>query len=314
MTDRPLPPLAAIRAFDAAARRGSFSVAAGELGMTQAAVSYQIKQLEDRVGAPLFRRHARGVRLTDAGKRLATASAEALDILRDGFAEACGEAEETLAISALATFATLILAPRIGKFQMANPGIATRIQIDHDLVDLLGGEATVGIRGGNPPWPGLHAEFLMHAEYTVVVAPSLIERCGPIETPVDILKFPFVEPADPSWANWFRAAGIPLDRLPESKGYSFGSQLLEGKAITSGHGIGLLTPVYAREGIDRGHLVQPFDIVSRDDLNIWLVYPERRKSSRAIRAFRDWIRGEMAELGYSAEMADATGPPAVSDR
>ena len=296
--DAPLPPLAAVRAFDAAARRGSFSDAAGELGMTQAAVSYQIKQLEDRVGVPLFRRHARGVRLTEAGKRFAVAAAEALGILRDGFAEARGEAEETLTISSLATFGTLVLAPRIGEFQMANPGIATRILIDHSMVDILGGDATVGIRGGTPPWPGLRADFLMHAEYTVMVAPSLLERLGPLDEPADILKMPFAEPTDSSWRNWFIAAGLPLKDLPPPGPPVFESQLLEAKAIMSGHGIGLLSPIYAREAIEKGRLVQPFDIVSRDDLDIWLVYPERRKGSRAIRRFRDWLRQEMAGLGY----------------
>lgn len=295
-TDRPLPPLSAIRAFDASARRGSFSLAAEDLGMTQAAVSYQIKQLEDRVGAPLFQRHARGVRLTETGRTLAAKTGEAMEILREGFAEARCDASETLTISALATFATKILAPRLVEFMRANPDIDARIEVEHGLADIAGGEATVGIRGGTPPWPGLRWDFLMHTEYTPVLSPCLMDRFGPIETPSDLLKFPFVEPADPSWEGWFRAAGLPTDSLPAPRPCTYGSQLLEAQAAIAGQGVCLMSPIYIGEAVDRGKLVRPFDIVSRDAIDIWLVYPEQRRNSRAIRAFRSWLLAEMARL------------------
>lgn len=127
ITPQPLPPLPAVRVFEAAARHGSFTRAGEELGMTQAAVSYQIRLLEDRVGLPLFRRGARGVALTADGARLAERAGEALEILRQAFAEIRREGDETLVISALATFAAHLLAPRLGHFQIAHPEVTPAV-------------------------------------------------------------------------------------------------------------------------------------------------------------------------------------------
>ena len=204
----PLPPLAAIRAFEAAARHGSFTAAGAELSMTQAAVSYQIRILEERVGAPLFRRRARGVALTAEGQRLAEPAGEAMAILREAFAEARRDAGETLVISVLATFATHVLAPGLGRFQIAHPAITTRVEIDHRMADLLAGEATVAIRAGQGVWPGLRADHLMRATYTPMVSRAFVERHGPLRSPEDLLSVPRLDADDPDWALWFRAAGV----------------------------------------------------------------------------------------------------------
>ena len=125
---RSLPPLAAVKVFEAAARHGSFTRAAEELGMTQAAVSYQIKALEDRAGTPLFLRRPRQVELTETGLRLAAASTQALDILAAAFDKTRENAAGKLTISTVPTFATNWLAPRLGLFQLANPSIAVRLE------------------------------------------------------------------------------------------------------------------------------------------------------------------------------------------
>lgn len=292
----PLPPLAAVRAFEAAARHGSFTAAAAELGLTQAAVSYQIKVLEDRVGVPLFRRRARGVALTLDGARLAERAGEALEILRQAFADARHASDETLVISVLATFAAYILAPRLGHFQIAHPGITTRVEVDHRLADLQAGEATVAIRAGRGRWPGLAAHFLFHADYTPVVSPVLIDRYGRPEKPADLLDLPLIDADDEAWCGWFTAAGLMPPR-PGRGGYSLlGTQLLTVQAALTGQGVCLLNPIYFRDMLAAGQLIQPFDILWRDQISNYLVYPERRRNAPAIRAFRDWLLPEIAAV------------------
>lgn len=294
---QPLPPLPAIRAFEAAARHGSFTRAGEELGMTQAAVSYQIKLLEDRVGLPLFQRKARGVALTADGARLAERTGEALEILRQAFAEARHEGDETLVISALATFAAHLLAPRLGHFQIAHPEISIRVEVDHRLADLLGGEASVAIRGGMGTWPGLRADPLMRVDYTPMLSAAFIARHGRPETPADVRDLPLIDPDDPGWAQWFAAAGVAAPE-PATRARSYlGTQLLAAQAVLAGQGVGLLTPVYFLDQMARGELIQPFDILAEDAISIWLVYPERRRNAPAIRAFRTWLLGEMRNLG-----------------
>ncbi len=141
-----LPPLTAVRAFEAAARRKSFTRAAEELGMTQASVSYQIRILEERVGSALFVRHARGVELTDVGARFARQAHEAMTLLRDAYAQAQGLADETLVISVIPTFATNVLAQRLGRFQIANPSIAVRVDVSQGIADLAAEDFDLGIR------------------------------------------------------------------------------------------------------------------------------------------------------------------------
>lgn len=294
----PLPPLAAIRAFEAAARHGSFTGAADELGMTQAAVSYQIRALEDRVGQPLFRRRARGVALTDEGLRLAERTGEAMEILRQAFAEVRRASGETLVISALASFAARILAPRLGRFQDAHPEVITRIDVDHRLADLQAGEASVAIRSGAGRWPGLAAHYLMPVDYVPLVSPAFVRRHGLPARPADLLDLPRIDPDDDGWAGWFEAAGVTPPR-PSRGGYSLlGIQLLTAEATIAGQGVCLLNPIYFQDLVARGELIQPFDIVWRDRISMYLVYPERRRNAPAIRAFRDWLLAEMRALGH----------------
>ena len=164
----PLPPLAAIRAFEAAARHASFTKAAEELGMTQAAVSYQIKVLEERVGVPLFLRRPRQVVLTEAGQRLAPAVSEAFALLSEAYAAVRTGAQGTLVISTIQTFGSNWLARHLGSFQIAHPSIAVRLDTSSHMVDFAREEIDVGIRSGGGKWPGLAAHMLfprrLHAD------------------------------------------------------------------------------------------------------------------------------------------------------
>ncbi len=305
----PLPPLAATRAFEAAARHGSFTKAAAELGMTQAAVSYQIKVLEDRVGSPLFLRNARGVELTDTGGRFAQRAGESLELLRDAFAEAKGEGEDTLVISSIPTFATNFLAQSLGCFQIDHPSIAVRVEVTDTLTDFASEDVDVAIRSGlEGGWPGLESDLLLPAVFTPMLSPKLAETIGGLHEPADLLKLPMIEPSDPLWTIWFAAAGLPDAKLTEQSSLRYGSQVLEANAAIAGLGVGMLTQSFYQDAVALGQLFQPFDITCDDGQRYWLVYPEARRGTRKIRLFRDWIVGKVAEL-VSERQETVSGSP-----
>ena len=289
---RKLPPLTALRAFEAAARHGSFTRAAGELGMTQAAVSYQIKVLEDRIGGPLFLRRPREVVLTEAGRRLAPPLTGAFEMMAAAFAEAAGSHDDRLSISTVPTFATNWLAPRLGAFQLANPDLAVRLETADKYVVFGRDEVDVAIRVGGGTWEGLAAHKLMPVTFTPMLSPELVERVGGINEPADLLKLAVIGPDDPWWPQWLATAGLPpgsLDSRPKSH---LGTQVNEARAAIAGQGVALLTPAFFSMELESGRLVRPFDIVCTDDDAIWLVYPHGRRNVPKIAAFRNWLLGE----------------------
>jgi LysR family transcriptional regulator, glycine cleavage system transcriptional activator len=290
MTGR-LPPLAAVRAFEAAARLLSFTKAADELGMTQAAVSYQIKVLEERVGAPLFLRKTRQVELTDAGRRLSTSSSSALDVLRDAFAEAQEGASGTLAISTVLTFASNWLARHLASFQMAHPDIAVRLETSERMVDLDRDPFDIGIRTGKGPWPRTISHLLVPAAFTPLMAPALAEQ---VSKPADILKLNVLDPHDPWWQRWFGEEGVDASGLLSRPPTSLGAQAYEASAALAGQGVAILTRDFFDHDIEAGRLVQPFPRVCDDGHGYHLAYAEARRNVPKIRHFRDWV---LAELG-----------------
>lgn len=294
MADPSLPPLAAIRCFEAAARLQSFTRAAEELGMTQAGVSLQIKHLEERLGAPLFLRGARGVALTETGRRVAPGVSEAFAGLRAAFADLRDGAEGVLSITATPTIASNWLAPRLGAFQIAHPGIAVRLDVTSRMVDFAREEIDVGIRMGSGSWPGLEAHRLMESDYTPMVSPKLLARTGPLERPADLLKLPLIDPTDPWWMSWFAAAGVETPDLSRRTEMRVGTQNLAAPGALAGHGAAILTPAFYRDELADGRLVQPFPLVCGDDHDHWLVYPTARRRAPKIRAFRDWLLAAIA--------------------
>jgi LysR family glycine cleavage system transcriptional activator len=291
-----LPPLAAIRAFEAAARHESFTKAAVELGMTQAAVSYQVKLLEDRLGEPLFRRLSRKVELSEAGKRLAPAVTDAFQRLNAAF-NAMRENEGVLAITAVHTFATNWLVPRLGRFQQAHPEIAVRIEISTRNVDFTREDFDIGIRGGNGTWPGVKAHKLVDMEFTPLCSPDFLAR-HPLRRPEDLLHVPQVDAHDEWWALWFAAAGIERPARRERSNVSLDVQTLIGTAAIAGQGVAMLTTMFFRDDIAAGRLVRPFEISATDGGAYWVAYAEQRHATHKIRVFRNWI---LAELAREAE-------------
>jgi LysR family glycine cleavage system transcriptional activator len=290
---RRLPPLAAVRVFEAAARHGNFTRAAVELGMTQAAVSYQIKLLEERLGASLFARGGRGLTLTEVGRRVSSPVTRAFELLDDAFGSVRDEAESVLTISAPTSFAANWLAGRLGAFQLTRPGLAVRLLVEDALIDFAAGEVDVAIRGAAPPWPGLSHHFLMRMAIAPFASPALIAAHPPVQAAADLLRLPLV--ADESWwPVWFRAAGVAAPDQ-DTGGVRFDSQVLMGNAAINGHGVALLTPMFWEQQVASGQLVRLWPTVGYWRAGFWLVCPEARRNAPKIKAFREWLLAEVAQ-------------------
>jgi LysR family glycine cleavage system transcriptional activator len=289
-----LPPLPAIRVFEAAARHLSFTRAAAELGMTQAAVSYQIRLLEDRIGLPLFRRLTRKVALTETGERLAPTVTEALSRLAGAFAAVREETGGTLAVTTVHTFASNWLVPRLGRFQLAQPGVAVRLDTMARMVDFTRDEYDIGIRYGRGIWPGLEAHWLMEVDCTPVCSPALIDRVGGLKHPRDLLKLPLLWDMGDTWQRWFAAAGETVPQSVADDGLRFDTQQVMGQAARAGQGVALLNPLFFAEEIATGQLVQPFPTMVREEGGYYIIYLESRRTVPKITAFRDWLLAERA--------------------
>ncbi|CDX38634.1 DNA-binding transcriptional dual regulator [Mesorhizobium plurifarium] len=290
----PLPPLQAIRVFEAVARHLSFTKAAQELGMTQAAASYQIKVLEERIGAPLFLRRPKQIELTEPGQRLAPAVSEAFSILGQAYAAARGGADGLLCVTTVLTFASNWLAQHLGSFQLAHPALAVRLDTSSRLTDFAREDVDLAIRSGGGKWPGLEAHKLLDADFTPMLSPKLAASIGGVKEPADLLRLPILDPGDIWWSQWFEAAGVTGHDLAKRPGSSMGAQAYEANAAMAGHGVAILTRALFKNEIADGRLVQPFDLVGDDGHAYWLVYPTARRNVPKIRAFRDWILAEIA--------------------
>lgn len=291
---RQLPPLAAIRVFEAAARLLHFTRAAEELGMTQAAVSYQIKLIEERVGAALFRRTGRGVALTPIGERIAPLVTGAFDTLGDAFRLVRQEAEEVLTVSSSSTFATNWLSARLGAFQLTRPGLAVRLQVDDRIVDLERGDADVAIRTTRVPPSDFAAHFLLRAACVPFASPAFLTRQPRAESPAALLALPRLSPQDSWWQTWSDAVGGPSLDGSGTRGVRLDSQVLEGNAAVAGHGLAILNPALWRGPERAGLLMRAWDEVAFDGDSYWLVYPQARRNAPKVRAFRDWLLTEIA--------------------
>ncbi len=289
----PLPPLSAIRVFEAAARLLSFTRAAEELGMTQAAVSYQIKLLEERVGGPLFVRRPRQVELTEAGRQLAPKVTDAFRMLTEAYQSVQGGGGNQLTITTTQTFASSWLSRRLGNFQLANPALAVRLDTSLRLVDFAREDIDVGIRVGRGDYPGLVCNFLFDGDFSPMLSPALAESIGGVHEPADLLKLPLLGSDDYWWDKWFTAAGVPYNSKHVRPGTSLGAQTYEVSAAMAGQGVALLTRHLYKQELAERRLVQPFDIVGSDDDAYWLVYPEYRRNTAKIKAFRDWLLEEV---------------------
>lgn len=281
-------PLNALRVFEAVARHASFTRAGSELGMTQTAVSYQIKLLEENIGEPLFLRHPRQVKLTEVGERLLPKVRDGFELLRDAMDSVREPANETLMIQSTPTFSQQWLARYLGSFQIDHPHIAVRLATSQDIIDFSRNAVDVAIRWGKGNWPGLAAHKVMSMDFSPMLSPKLAPP-GTLREPSDLLKLPIISARDVWWAMWFMEAGVPdpgLDRFPANE---FGTQAIDAGMAIAGQGVAILNPGHFSEEVASGKLYQPFDIACNDGRDYWLVYQESRRNVAKIRAFREWI-------------------------
>jgi len=289
-------PLSAIRVFEAAARLKSFTRAAEELGVTQAAVSWQVKALERRLDQALFQRLPREVALTAAGERLARAASEAVNLLRAALDDLTQTGEGVLAITTMQTLATQWLAPRIGAFQVAHPKLAVRLEASGRLVDLIHENMDVAVRGGYGDWPGLEAHFLFPSEQTPLCTPQVLASLGGLDKPEDLLAAPRIGSPD-EWATWFHFAGVTTPGPSASPPRLMAdTQTLEVASALAGQGVALGSPILFQTEIAAGRLVRPFSATMPLGGGYWLAYPKDRRRSAKIVAFRDWLLACVADL------------------
>lgn len=258
--------------------------------MTQAAISYQIRQLEDRVGKPLFVREKGRVRLSDAGHRLLPALSSAFHAMAEAFTALRGEDDNVLALNTSVSFGSTWLSSRLGRFQLAYPDLAVRISLANEIVDLRQGGCDVAIRGGSGRWDGLRSEFLFRQHYTPICAPAFLEH-NEIRTPADLLRVERFAPNDRWWAAWFSAVGIGTPPPPR-QGIVMDNQLQEASAMQGGFGIALMSPLFWRAELESGRLVQPFSTMFYPETGTWLVHLESRTGVRKIERLREWLREE----------------------
>lgn len=300
---RKLPPLTALRAFEAAARHGSFKHAAEELSLSATAISHQVRQLEARLGLALFERHPRQVVLTDAGQRL-------FPVLRDGLDAIAATLEALqsapprplLTLSTTSAFAARWLVPKLGAFAAAEPGISLHVHASDEPVDLRRERVDLAVRYGGGTYPGLRSERLLSGRFAPVCSPSLNLR-----THADLHRHPLIryvwrwQDADtPDWPRWLHEAG--LSSADTQTGPLFSDETHAIQAAIAGQGVALASLPLVADELAHGRLVVPFGPLL-DGHDFHLVWMPSSESSDAFVRVRDWLRRE-AQAFASAHETD----------
>ncbi|MFD1331771.1 LysR substrate-binding domain-containing protein [Methylopila musalis] len=292
---RRLPPLASLRAFEAAARRLSFKDAATELGVTPTAVSHQIRQLEESLGAALFERAPRKVALTPRGAALAGPLRRAFDAMDAAVAEARRTpARRVATLSATVAFTAKLLVPKAARFREMNPDWDLRLHAADTVVDLAAGEADAAIRYGAGPRPGLTGAPLMTDLFAPLASPRLNLSVPADLARVTLIHFDWqsgVEGSTPSWRRWGEAAGVA--GVDWESGVAFNDEASAIQAAVAGQGAALLSRTLVASELASGLLVQPFGPELRG-FAYEFVCPEGAEDRPAVAALRRWIEAEVA--------------------
>ncbi|WP_282608039.1 transcriptional regulator GcvA [Pelagibius sp. Alg239-R121] len=301
---RKLPPLNALRAFEAAARHLSFTKAADELFVTQAAVSHQIKTLEAHLGIQLFRRLNRRLLLTDAGQAYFPELRDALDMMSRATLRIRGQDKTgNLKISVLPSFAAKWLLPRLPRFSEHNPAIDVLVSANDQIVDFDQDDFDLAVRYGKGNYPGHHIDPMMGDRIFPVCSPRLVESEHPLCEPTDlrhhILLHDDMARTDASandWQGWLRAAEVTCVDPDRGPAYSHSSMVIQ--AAIEGHGVALGRTSLIGDDLAAGRLVCPFGPVIPGPFSYYLVGPKETAEQPKICAFRDWIQEEVAAFSY----------------
>jgi LysR family glycine cleavage system transcriptional activator len=291
MTAR-LPSLNGLRAFEAAARHLSFTLAAAELNVTQTAISHQIRRLEEELGIRLFIRQNRALALTAEARDYLPGIRAAFNDLRLATDRLLRKDDDkVLTISTLASLAAKWLLPRLTDFQEQHPGIDVRITTSTGLVDFQRDDVDAGIRYGRGQWPGLRADWLMADELFPVCSPSLLRGDKPLRQPEDLKGYPLLHTSNANsddWRLWLTAAGQPAD-IARQPGITFDMIFMTIQAAIDGIGVAMGRTSYVQDDIAKGRLVVPFKIALPADAGFYLVSPQGRREAPKLAAFREWM-------------------------
>jgi LysR family glycine cleavage system transcriptional activator len=295
---QPLPPLNALRAFEAIARHLSFARAADELHVTPAALSHQIRALEDQLGLPLFHRRTRAIELTDAGRLIYPGLHAGFESVRGAMAQLDRSRDSNvLVISATPGLVAKWLMPRLWRFLHAHPDIDARVSASMKVADFAAEGVDVAIRLSRENHPELYAERLFNDSVLPVCSPHLVEQG--LRTPADLPRFPLIHydiptsmRAPPLWADWFAVAGLQGDATRGLK-VNVADHALD--AAVAGAGVSLSFKLIASDDVHSGRLVTPFgpELPLASGYNF--VCPKGHEKRPSVRAFRDWLFAEMEE-------------------
>ena len=294
---RLLPPLSMLRCFEAAAREGTFSRAAEQLGLTQSGVSRQIAHLEDWLGTALFERHGRRVALNPVGRAYLGEVSAALGLIRSGTRRLIAPHDHGVTLATLPGFGMRWLAPRLPALSAIHPDLMVSMIARTDLFDFAAEDFDAAIHVGPPDWPpGASGELLVHerlfAEVMVpVIAPSLAAKLG-LAAPRDLLDAPLLAlAAQPdAWGRWFAADGLELASGPPRQRFS--QFLMLAQAAVAGAGAALLPRFLVEGELAAGQLEMPFDRPLEGTRAYFLVHPRRKARDPDLTRFRAWLLGE----------------------
>ena len=297
---RRLPPLNALRAFEAAARHLNFSRAADELSVTPGAVSQQIQNLEDYVGASLFKRTPKGLLLTDAAQMALPALREAFDRLAEAASLLTAAVDgRRLTLTAPPSFAAKWLVPRLGAFEQAHPQVDVWLSAAIELVDLSAGEVDVAIRYGAGRYPGLEVYRLFSETVIPVASPGLLAE-NPLSSPSDLAGHillhdgsPDLDDSCPDWPMWLAARG--LKSVDGTRGPRFNQSSLVIEAAVNGRGVALAKRTLAQADLEAGRLVAAFPISTAVDFAYYLVHPKAKGRLPQVKAFVSWLQAQAIE-------------------
>jgi LysR family transcriptional regulator, glycine cleavage system transcriptional activator len=313
VTRRRLPPLNALRAFEAAARLLSFSKAADELHVTHGAVSRAVRQLESDLGIHLFLRTTRSVSLTPTGAAYAREIRDALDQLAAATVAATSQQSSgTLNVSTVDSLAAKWLVPRLFRFRRAHGDIDVRLSTSERLVDFVNDGIDIAIRYGQGRYPGLESELLMEEDLSPVCSPALLKGPHPLHKPEDLKYHTLIhDDFHVDWAMWLRTAGIT--GIDPHRGPTFNSSEHAVQAAVLGEGVVLGRSALVTDDLASGRLIRPFTIRLPAGLAYYIVYPARSLRRHKVKIFRDWLLAEAAENGREINSSDAP-PRAAVDR
>jgi LysR family glycine cleavage system transcriptional activator len=279
-----LPSLNGLRAFEAAARHLSFTLAAQELNVTQTAISHQIRRLEEELGIRLFIRQNRSLALTPQAIEYLPGIRAAFQDLRSATDRLLrNDGDRVLTVSTLTSFAVKWLLPRLRSFQEEHPDIDVRITTSVELVDFRNDNVDAAIRFGRGQWPGLRADWLMAEHLFPVCSPALLKGKQALRRPEDLARVTLLHTsAHDDWQLWLTAAGL-------SPQLTFDLAFMTVQAAIDGIGVAMGQTAYVADDIAKGRLVVPFDITLPADAGFYIVAPQGKATAPKINAFRDWL-------------------------